>query len=150
MNPDLSRQIAAIVGVRWVEPDDRQRIWDASQSVDTWDELPADIRGLLDGLSQQSGDGQSESPPVVRSAQHPGDNEFKHYWLHTAEGLAKWAASDQPWTELHRHLLKHMPPEEAARVASDWFHEHFGFYAGSDLNRVTHGHPPRGKRVGPG
>jgi hypothetical protein len=46
--------------------------------------------------------------------------------------------------------MKYLPPDEAKRTAAQWFHEVFGFWPGSDLNRVTHGHPPRGKRVGPG
>jgi hypothetical protein len=43
-----------------------------------------------------------------------------------------------------------MPPEEATKAASAWFIDVFHFAAGSDMNRVTHGQPPRGKRVGPG
>lgn len=83
---------------------------------------------------------------------HPGDGNarrLKAYWL-TGAGAAKWQASPHPWTALHRHLAKHMNPELAKRTASEWFHEHFGFWPGSDLNRVTHGRPPRGKRIGPG
>lgn len=87
----------------------------------------------------------------LRADLHPGDNgnQLKHYWT-TGEGLAKWAASPHPWTSLYHHLVKHMPPEKAKRVASEWFHEHFGFWPGSDTNRVMHGKPPRGERVGPG
>jgi hypothetical protein len=64
--------------------------------------------------------------------------------------LAKWADSPKPWTTLREHLLKYMPPEEATKAASAWFIDVFHFAAGSDMNRVTHGQPPRGKRVGPG
>lgn len=81
---------------------------------------------------------------------HPGDAARLHeYWTKGA-GLAKWAGAPDPWTELYHHLLKFLPPEEAKRTAANWFHDVFGFYPGSDLNRVTHGHPPRGHRVGPG
>jgi hypothetical protein len=38
----------------------------------------------------------------------------------------------------------------AKKWASKWFYEVMGFYAGSDLNRVSHGRKPRGKVVGPG
>lgn len=71
------------------------------------------------------------------------------YWV-TGEGLAKWAESPAPWTTLVAHLSKYMNPDMAKRTATVWFHEVFHFYPGSDLNRVTHGHPPRGHRVGPG
>jgi hypothetical protein len=83
---------------------------------------------------------------------HPGDGgaERLHKYWTVGEGRAKWIASPQPWTTLYHHLLKYLPPEEAKRTAAQWFHEVMGFWPGSDLNRVTHGHPPRGKVVGPG
>jgi hypothetical protein len=81
---------------------------------------------------------------------HPGGEQFHIYWTKNKEGLAKWVDSPHPWTSLYGHLKKHMNPEMAKRVATVWFHEVFGFYPGSDLNRVTHGKPPRGKVVGPG
>jgi hypothetical protein len=87
--------------------------------------------------------------PERRAQKHDIAEEGKQYWL-AGKGLGKWAFSDDPWTELHKHLLKFMPPGEATLTASRWFIEHFGFAAGSDLNRVTHGHPPRGHKVGPG
>lgn len=81
---------------------------------------------------------------------HPGDAErLKRYWT-KGEGLAKWADKPKPWTELYHQLTKYMNPDMAKRTAAQWFHEVFGFWPGSDLNRVTHGEPPRGKRVGPG
>lgn len=79
----------------------------------------------------------------------PGHDELHHYWTR-GKGLAKWAKSAKPWTTLKRHLEKYVGPERAKRMAAQWFHEVFGFWPGSDLNRVTHGKPPRGKRVGPG
>ncbi|MCL2781621.1 MAG: hypothetical protein FWD74_09095 [Actinomycetia bacterium] len=75
--------------------------------------------------------------------------QLRRYWV-AGRGLAKWAESPHPWTALRRHLLKYLPPEEAERTASQWFHEVFGFWPGSDLNRVVHGRPPRGNRIGPG
>ena len=74
---------------------------------------------------------------------------LKRYWT-KGEGLAKWAESDHPWTSLHRHLMKYMNDEMAKRTATVWFHEVFGFYPGSDANRVAHGKPPKGKVIGPG
>jgi hypothetical protein len=74
---------------------------------------------------------------------------LKDYWT-KGKGLAKWADTDQPWTNLYHHLLKYLEPELAKKTATVWFHSVFGFYPGSDLNRVTHGKPPRGKVVGPG
>lgn len=83
---------------------------------------------------------------------HPGDGgakNLKEYWT-KGPGLAKWASSAHPWTELKRHLEKYMNPEEAKRTATVWYHLVFGVYPGSDAARVMHGKPPRGKRVGPG
>lgn len=72
-------------------------------------------------------------------------NQLKDYWLH-GEGAGKWAT----WDELYDHLKKHLANEMAKRVASEWFHDRYGIWAGSDKNRVMHGKPPRGKVVGPG
>lgn len=79
----------------------------------------------------------------------PGHDELHHYWTR-GPGLAKWAESPKPWTTLVAHLTKYVGPEKAKIYASRWFIEVFHFAAGSDLNRVTHGHPPRGHLVGPG
>ena len=78
-----------------------------------------------------------------------GHDELHHYWTR-GQGLAKWVGSPKPWTTLVAHLTKYVGPIKAKIYASRWFIEVFGFAAGSDLNRVTHGHPPRGHRVGPG
>lgn len=78
-----------------------------------------------------------------------GHDELHHYWT-LGPGLALWADSPTPWRTLRDHLLKYMPEGEATRAASAWFLEVMHFASGSDLNRVTHGHPPRGKVVGPG
>lgn len=83
---------------------------------------------------------------------HPGDGNAKSlesYWK-TGAGAKLWIPTRTPWTNLYRHLKKHMPDEMAKRVASQWFMDVFHFAAGSDKNRVLHGSPPRGKRVGPG
>jgi hypothetical protein len=55
---------------------------------------------------------------------------LKQYWLHGA-GLKKWATKPHPWTALYHHILKHVGnPERAKRIASQWFHDHFGYWPG--------------------
>lgn len=56
--------------------------------------------------------------------------ELKRYWLH-GPGLKKWATHPHPWTALFRHLRKHMNPEMAKRVTSQWYHDHFGQWPGT-------------------
>lgn len=74
--------------------------------------------------------------PFERSAKavatgHEGDTaQLKKYWL-GGEGLAKWATSPHPWTTLYHHLLKYIHnPDFAKRTASQWFHDHFGYWPG--------------------
>lgn len=87
---------------------------------------------------------------VAKSGQGlKGAAQLHEYWT-KGEGLAKWASAPDPWTQLYHHLLKYMSPGKAKRTATNWFFDVFHFYPGSDLNRVTHGKPPRGKKVGPG
>jgi hypothetical protein len=64
------------------------------------------------------------------------------------QGRERW----HTWTELHDQLaaIPEVGPEKAKVFASAWFHERFGYWSGSDINRVKHGKPPRGKRIGPG
>ena len=88
---------------------------------------------------------------VVKSPEGAkGAAQLHFYWTKDPRGLAKWASTPDPWTQLFHHLLEFLSEERAKETASRWFHDVFGFYAGSDLNRVTHGKPPRGKVVGPG
>ena len=89
---------------------------------------------------------------VFRALGHditPGHDELHHYWV-AGPGLAKWAFSPKPWTTLVALLTRHVGLHRAKIYASRWFIEHFGFAAGSDKNRVMHGQPPRGHRIGPG
>jgi hypothetical protein len=89
---------------------------------------------------------------VTRVAGHDtmvGHDELHHYWT-VGEGRAKWVDSPKPWTTLVALLTKHVGPEKAKVFASRWFIEVKGYAAGSDKNRVAHGRPPRGHRVGPG
>lgn len=108
--------------------------------------MPSAQQLLDDGLLRLRG---ILSSRAVGADVTPGHDELHHYWV-AGPGLAKWRGSPKPWTTLVAHLTKYVGPERAKVYASRWFHEVFGFYAGSDLNRVTHGHPPRGKVVGPG
>lgn len=78
-----------------------------------------------------------------------GHDELHHFWTQ-GPGLARWAESPTPWTTLVALLSEHVPPEKARVFASRWFIEVFGYAAGSDKNRVAHGHKPRGEKVGPG
>jgi hypothetical protein len=70
---------------------------------------------------------------LTRLAGHdvtPGHDELHHYWT-KGEGLAKWVHSAHPWTALYHHLVKHVNPEMAKRMASAWFHEVLGFWPGT-------------------
>ena len=87
---------------------------------------------------------------VTRAAGHdvtPGHDELHHWWVY-GQGRARW----HDWTSLYTQLaaIPEVGPEKAKRFASAWFHERYGFWSGSDLNRVKHGKPPRGHIVGPG
>jgi hypothetical protein len=60
----------------------------------------------------------------------PGSPGYlKWYWT-KGEGRAKWNS----WTELHEHLLKHLPDAQARRVASQWFHDVKGYWPGDKRN----------------
>jgi hypothetical protein len=109
---------------------------------------PSVAQRLYDTLGDLIEDGGN----AQRAAGHdttPGHDELHHYWT-KGEGLAKWAESPKPWTTLVAHLTKYVGLEKAKVYASRWFIEVFGYAAGSDKNRVAHGHPPRGHKIGPG
>lgn len=87
---------------------------------------------------------------VVKSAKGAkGAEQLHQYWV-AGPGREKWVNSPTPWTTLRDHLLKYLNPDEAKRTAAQWFHEVKGYWPGADLNRVAHGKPPRGNRIGPG
>jgi len=86
--------------------------------------------------------------PVEAAAGHDttmGHDELHHWWVYE-EGRERW----HTWTELYDQLLPKVGPVKAAVYTSAWFKERFGFYSGSDLNRLKNGKPPRGEKVGPG
>jgi 2'-5' RNA ligase len=82
-------------------------------------------------LVQQTADSADSDMTGVAAAV---GNDLKDYWLHGA-GLAKWAASAHPWTALYRHLRKHVGAPRAKRIASQWFHDHFGYWPGDRRHR---------------
>lgn len=124
-----------------VSPDDLATHIDANQPP-----APAGVP-LTANLNAGGGTQAAEAVKSVAGAE--GSERLHEYWT-KGEGLAKWAESPKPWTTLYGHLMKFMPPDKAKRTAAQWFHDVFGFWPGSDLNRVTHGEPPRGHVVGPG
>lgn len=81
-------------------------------------------RGLV------AGDFEEESlVDFIEELRASDGNQLKHYWTR-GEGLAKWRTKPHPWTALRNHLLKHVGPTRAERMASDWFHEVFGYWPG--------------------
>jgi hypothetical protein len=107
------------------------------------DDLPDTSRSTI-----PDADDEAAWDEIARAAGHDttlGHDELHHWWVF-GEGRARW----KTWTELRDQLLEHVSPEKAATFASAWFHERYGYWSGSDLNRVKHGKPPRGNKVGPG
>jgi hypothetical protein len=53
--PELSREVADIIGHAWVPPseEDRNKIIDAMYDAETYDDLPEDIKSLLDSIKNQ-------------------------------------------------------------------------------------------------
>ena len=56
-------------------------------------------------------------------------NALERYWKH-GEGRARWVGHAHPWTALYRNLRKHVGSERAKRIASQWFHDVFGYWPG--------------------
>lgn len=56
-------------------------------------------------------------------------DQLKMYWIY-GEGRGRWNS----WTELYRHLSKHLPDEFARRTAAEWFHERYGYWPGDKRN----------------
>jgi hypothetical protein len=96
---------------------------------------------------------------IERAAGHDvtlGHDELHHYWVE-GEGRHLWVDSPTPWRTLYalvtaavRKNKRAVPPEVIKTWVSRWFIEAKGYAAGSDRNRVEHGLPPRGHKVGPG
>lgn len=63
---------------------------------------------------------------------HPGDGkawQLRQYWT-KGPGLARWANTAHPWTTLVALLTKHVGPAMAKRLASEYFHDVFGYWPG--------------------
>jgi hypothetical protein len=163
---ELDRDDAVFVAesLRDLEDDDEVRVsdWLTVRGVDGGAVLEADDdedvfavdvpAADLDRLVEQL----STAEPVAAALGHdvtPGHDELHHYWT-IGPGRHEWVDSLKPWTTLLALLVEHVKPpkpiEVLKRWASAWFKEVKGYSAGSDLNRVAHGHPPRGHLVGPG
>lgn len=116
------------------------------------------VSELVDGEDPSDDEirAMAEQDSVLAAAGHdvtPGHDELHHYWT-IGKGRRKWVNSPTPWTTLLALLVEHVKPPKPLEVlkkwASRWFIEVKGYAAGSDKNRVAHGKPPRGDRVGPG
>jgi hypothetical protein len=82
----------------------------------------------------------------------PGHDQLHHYWTREPEGRERWIHAPHPFYALVEQLIEHahVTAEVAKRWAGAWYPEVFGYAPGSDINRVRHGKPPRGNRIGPG
>ncbi|HWB37047.1 MAG TPA: ADP-ribosyltransferase [Rugosimonospora sp.] len=62
----------------------------------------------------------------------PSHDQLHDYWTHDPKGLAKWADHPHPYTALYREILKHVGnPDEAHRIAAQWYHDVFGRWPGA-------------------
>lgn len=66
-------------------------------------------------------------PDAVATPQPGSRGYLKWYWT-KGPGLAKWIDNPHPWTALYLHLVKHLSPAVAKRVASQWFHDATGMW----------------------
>jgi hypothetical protein len=62
------------------------------------------------------------------------ENSLKAYWTR-GEGLKRWVSSAHPWTTLYGLLKKHVGAARAKRIASEWFHDVFGYWPGDRRHR---------------
>ena len=61
MNPDVSRRAARAVQNAPLIPDERRRIADAVELVDSWEALPADVRSMLEEFENAPYRSQAEA-----------------------------------------------------------------------------------------
>lgn len=142
MEPEIPDGVLEQVASRMAPDVDSDQIEDAPDDP-TFDEIHA----------------MAAEDDVERAAGHdvtPGHDELHHYWT-AGPGRALWEASLTPWRTLYalvtaavRKNGRAVSPEQIKRWVSRWFIEVKHYAAGSDRNRVEHGKPPRGHRVGPG
>jgi hypothetical protein len=85
-----------------------------------------------DDLDEDTDEGEPEDPAPPVAVRQPATEarfDIKAYWI-TGEGRAKWVGKPHPWTALYHHLVKHMPPDSAKRIAAQWHKEVFGIWPG--------------------
>ncbi len=91
-------------------------------------------------LIEDDFDGAEDPDEALALAEADGDrNALKRYWL--GKGLRRWATKKHPWSTLYRLLKRHLSAERAKRVTSRWFHDHFGYYSGSQQHRARESAP---------
>ena len=73
----------------------------------------------------------------ARGGGDPSGANLKAYWT-TGAGRARW----NTWTELYKHLVKHLSPSRAKRTAAQWFHDVKGYWPGDRRNRGRHSYDP--------
>jgi HK97 family phage portal protein len=88
--------------------------------------------------AQRAGAGPAPQPaaPVQtegRAKAKGNAAELRRYWTKDPEGLAKWATTPKPWTNLLAHLIKYLKNEEAAKaLTSSYYKDVFGHLPGED------------------
>lgn len=89
------------------------------------------------GSGSMAGDpGDGEPPDGEDPATEAWDfgeadhNQLKDYWTKDPAGLAKWANDPHPWRALFNHLKRHVGSARAKRMASQFFHDTFGYWPG--------------------
>jgi transposase len=58
MTPELSRRLGKALGQHVVTPDERSMVTSAAEQVDTWEQLPALVRALVEEIEARPGPGQ--------------------------------------------------------------------------------------------
>lgn len=147
MTPDLSRRLGEAVGTKYATPAEQRQIRDAARDAESWDDLPEDIRALVesiesrpdpwvqfatveDELDRSEDLDDDESDEVLRAGPDPRDgHQFEVYWT-KEEGLARWATKPHPWRTLRRLLRKHPEIHDPEGLASHYFHLVFHYWPG--------------------
>jgi hypothetical protein len=61
---------------------------------------------------------------------HPGDGNLERYWKHGKGAAIIGWGSPGSWTRCHVEIGKHVGPEKAARICSQWYHDVTGHWVG--------------------
>jgi hypothetical protein len=114
---------------------DRVRIAIAGQTVD----IPLVDYASMDAEDTSGYDMGADYGDPVMAAGVPGRGNpraLKSYWTKDPKGLALWASTPHPWTNLYHQLLKFIPDDEAKRTAAQWYHTVFKSWPGSKGGKV--------------